>query len=56
MFNAKDRLELILTAINRIENRMKKISTPDDFVKDDDGDTILDSINARLQTIGENFE
>lgn len=48
------RLELILKAIETVEKRIKKITVAEDFVKDDDGETILDSINARLQTIGEN--
>lgn len=48
------RLGLILSAVKVIEKRMEKIQTADDFIKDDDGNTILDSINARLQTIGEN--
>ncbi len=48
------RLGLILNAVKIIEKRMEKIQTADDFIKDDDSNTILDSINARLQTIGEN--
>ncbi|MEO8567904.1 MAG: HepT-like ribonuclease domain-containing protein [Ginsengibacter sp.] len=48
------RLGLILNALKIIEKRMEKIQNADDFIKDDDSNTILDSINARLQTIGEN--
>lgn len=54
MSNAQYRLSLILTAIEVIEKRMQKIKSAEDFVKDDEGDTILDSVNARLQSIGEN--
>ena len=54
MSNFRYRLELILKSIDLIETRMKKIKTPEDFVKDDEGETILDSINARLQSIGGN--
>lgn len=48
------RLSLIMSAIAIIEKRMKKIKISKDFIKNDDSKTILDSINARLQTIGEN--
>ena len=54
MSNINYRLTLILNAIAIIEKRMKKIKLSKDFIKNDDGKTILDSINARLQTIGEN--
>ena len=54
MSNINYRLTLILNAVSTIDKRMKKIKIPKDFIKDDNGVTILDSINARLQTIGEN--
>ncbi len=54
MSNIQHRLSLILKAIDIIEKRMKKIEIADDFIKNDENDTILDSINARLQSIGEN--
>jgi len=54
MYNRNYRLDLILKAIEIINERMKNISVPDDFTKDKFGITILDSINARLQSIGEN--
>ena len=54
MSKVQYRLDLILKTIEIIKKRMKKISIADDFIKDDDGDTTLDSINTRLQTIGEN--
>ena len=54
MSNMNYRLTLILNAITIIDKRMKKIKISEDFIKDDNGETILDSINARLQTIGEN--
>jgi uncharacterized protein with HEPN domain len=48
------RLSLILNAIEIIEKRMRPIKEPDDFVKDENALTILDSVTIRLQTIGEN--
>ncbi len=48
------RLNLILNAIEIIEKRMENIQCADDFIKDDNTAMILDSINVRLQTIGEN--
>src|SRR5215210_2815771 len=48
------RLKLILNAIDIITERMGNIHQPDDFIKTKLGNTILDSINARLQSIGEN--
>ncbi len=54
MSSVQHRLNFVLTAIEVIGKRMEKIKTDYDFVKDDEGDTILDSVNARLQTIGEN--
>lgn len=54
MFNMHYRLNLILKSIEIIERRMKIIKSPDDFIKNDETDTVLDSINARLQSIGEN--
>ncbi len=54
MSNISHRLDLILKAIEIIEKRMHPIKKAEDFIKDDGSDIILDSINARLQTIGEN--
>ncbi len=54
MFNIHYRLNLILKSLEIIERRMKKIQSPDDFIKNDENDTVLDSVNARLQSIGEN--
>lgn len=48
------RLGLILNAIEIIEKRMQQIKVADDFIKNDNTLTILDSITIRLQTIGEN--
>ena len=55
MFNANDRLELILESINIIEDRMLKLGEDEDVVSSKEGLTLLDAITMRLQTIGENF-
>ncbi len=49
------RLSLIVSAIEIIQKRMVEIQKPEDFITNDYGLTLLDSINARLQTIGENL-
>ncbi|MDQ6756512.1 MAG: hypothetical protein M3004_06215 [Bacteroidota bacterium] len=47
-------MNLILNAIDIINERMEDIPLPDDFIKNKLGIIILDSINARLQSIGKN--
>jgi len=44
----------ILIAIDRIERRIQKISTPNDFLSSELGIDMLDSIAMMLITIGEN--
>jgi len=39
-----------------IRKRISSIQTADDFVKTDDGKTLLDAISMRLQAIGENIK
>lgn len=48
-----DHLELMLASIALIQERMKKINLPDDFMISPDGVTVLDSVSMRLQVIGE---
>lgn len=48
-----ENLFLIFKSIDLILNRFEDIRKPDDFVLDDNGVTILDSIAMRLQVIGE---
>ena len=48
-----ENLFLISESIELILNRFEDIRKPDDFVLDDNGVTILDSIAMRLQVIGE---
>ena len=49
----QDVIRQILQAIGRIERRAKGISTPDDFIKDDEGLDKLDAIAMMLIAIGE---
>lgn len=46
-------LNNILDSIYKIESRFTEINTADDFINSDAGVTIYDSINMRLQVIGE---
>jgi uncharacterized protein with HEPN domain len=48
-----ENLFLISESIELVLNRFEDIRKPDDFVLDDNGVTILDSIAMRLQVIGE---
>ena len=48
-----ENLQLILESIDLINRRFSKLSRPDEFVSDDNGILILDSITMRLQVIGE---
>ncbi len=48
-----ENLFLISESIGLILNRFANIRRPDDFVLDENGVTILDSIAMRLQVIGE---
>ncbi len=48
-----ENLFLISESIELILNRFANIRKPDDFVLDDNGVTILDSIAMRLQVVGE---
>lgn len=43
----------IITAIELIEERFKKIRIADDFILTNEGTLILDAISMRLQVIGE---
>ncbi|MEJ5169195.1 MAG: HepT-like ribonuclease domain-containing protein [Arcobacteraceae bacterium] len=49
----KELIEFIIDSIDIIKKRFSKISTSDDFLKDDDGLEKLDSIAMRIQSIGE---
>lgn len=49
----KELIEFIIVSIDIIKKRFSKISTSDDFLKDDDGLEKLDSIAMRIQSIGE---
>ncbi len=51
--NTLDNFELIEDSIKIIIERFKPIQTPTDFVKDENGKTLLDAISLRLQVIGE---
>ena len=51
----KDKLLNVLDSIDIIDERFKKINDPNDFVKSAFGSENLDSINMRLQVIGEIF-
>ena len=48
-----DILEDLLEAIQKIENRCKKINSSDDFLKDEQSQILLDSICMQLIAIGE---
>lgn len=48
-----ENLSLISESIELILKRFTNIRKPDDFVLDDNGVTILDSIAMRLQVVGE---
>ena len=48
-----ENLFLISESIDLVVNRFEDIHKPDDFVLDDNGVTILDSIAMRLQVVGE---
>ena len=49
----EDRLQMILESIELIESRMKQIQNAEDFIKDDNGKTIMDAVCMRFQFIGE---
>ncbi len=51
-----EKLQLILESIELIDSRMKSIKAAEDFVKDDAGKTIMDSICMRFQFIGESLK
>ncbi len=48
-----ENLQLILESLDLINSRFLKIKIADDFVSNDDGVLILDSIAMRLQVVGE---
>jgi len=48
--------EVILEHINVCEKRFSEIKTPEDFINSEYGNTILDAIVTRLQSIGENIK
>ena len=48
-----ENLQLIYESLDLINKRFANISRPDDFVLDDSGVIVLDSITMRLQVIGE---
>ena len=48
-----DYLDLMLESVKLVEARFLSIQTPEDFVKSEEGVTLLDSISMRLQVIGE---
>jgi uncharacterized protein with HEPN domain len=55
-FIIEDRLTLIGEHVDVILERIKKISSADDFTDTDDGQILFDSILTRLQSIGENIK
>lgn len=53
---AQEILLQILTAAERIRRRAKEITSPDDFISDDDGIDKLDAICMMLIAIGESLK
>ena len=51
--NMLDNFELIDDSIKTIIERFKPINSSADFIKDENGKTLLDAISLRLQVIGE---
>jgi uncharacterized protein with HEPN domain len=51
-----DSLELIEESAHLVQARFSKIKAPDDFVRSEDGVTLLDAITMRLQVIGESVK
>ena len=51
--NLLDNFELIDDSIKTIIDRFKPIKSSEDFIKDENGKTLLDAISLRLQVIGE---
>lgn len=49
----KELVDFIIDSLNIIKKRFSKITSSDDFLKDDDGLEKLDSIAMRIQSIGE---
>lgn len=52
----KERLETVLEALERIPRRFLAISKPNDFIKDETGREIMDSICMVLLAAGEEFK
>ncbi|TGK07015.1 DUF86 domain-containing protein [Leptospira semungkisensis] len=52
----RDRLQFILESIQLVESRFKSIEAAEDFISNEEGQILLDSISMRLQTIGENIK
>ena len=48
-----ENLKLILESLDLVNERFSKINHPDDFVSNENGVLILDSISMRLQVVGE---
>lgn len=53
---AFEKLNLIVKSIVAIERRFAEIKYPDDFVKSENGEDMLDAILMRLMAIGENLK
>ncbi|MFB5652226.1 DUF86 domain-containing protein [Leptospira wolffii] len=51
-----EKFQFILESIIVIENRFRKIKSPDGFIESEEGDILLDAIAMRLQAIGENVK
>lgn len=51
----RERLEAILEALERVPGRFAKVSTPQDFVRTEEGREHLDSISMVLLSVGEAF-
>ncbi len=52
----KEKLEQILEALLRVQKRFSKISSPEDFMQNETGLDLLDSIAMMLIAVGENFK
>ncbi|TGK03007.1 DUF86 domain-containing protein [Leptospira langatensis] len=52
----RDRLRFILESIHLVESRFRSIEAADDFISNEEGQILLDSISMRLQAIGENIK
>jgi uncharacterized protein with HEPN domain len=52
----KEKLEQVLEALLRVQRRFSGIKSPEDFIRDEQGRDVLDSIAMILIAVGENFK